>query len=79
MSTGLGIEISKQEDDARQHDREIDVNGFPATVFVYSDFSAIVWQSRYGWDMCMICGTLSEEELIKIANGVTFAYSVPCS
>ena len=79
VSTGLGIEISKQEDDARQHDREIDVNGFPATVFVYSGFSAIVWQSRYGWDMCMICGTLSEEELIKIANGVTFAYSVPRS
>ena len=79
VSTGLGIEISKQEDDARQHDREIDVNGFPATVFVYSGFSAIVWQSRYGWDMCMICGTLSEEELLKIANGVTFAYSVPRS
>lgn len=76
VSTGMTVTI-QETNGAQKHDPDIYVNGCPGAIFVYSDFSAIVWSSKYGWDTCMICGTLPEEELLKIANGVTFAEAVP--
>ena len=76
VSTGIGITIRKNED-ARKADEAVDIHGVQGSLFVYSDFSAIMWSPGSGWNACLISGTLSEEEILKTANGVTVAESYP--
>ena len=76
VSTGMGITIREKED-AHKADEIVDIHGESGSLFVYSDFSAIMWSPGSGWNTCLISGTLSEEEILKIANGVTVTESYP--